>query len=450
MQSLEEERDKWAEGGGKLPGGRTQPTDAMLKAAGNVQKMIEEMKDKIAIEAARERGGNVEAELEKAAIDWRKRNEAINKAAEAAGKASDLNAVKMALALSSVERTGDEIKALEKQRDAAIKITQKSVDEREKQEQHLADAIEKIRMKVQEREAQRQEKYLEMMGQYNEALRQAQERMPRPWDQPGSKEREREMHDFITEQNKLEALRRRGEERLPGGIDPDRYQELMDKLGQVHKERMKQIEDTTSQATARISQLWTDMAQGMEGQFSDIFMDVFQGKLKTLGDYFNNFANLIAASFSRAMANMLTEWIQTQARMELSGIGKFLGKIFGAGVGAGGEEWTPENSGTFAKGGVFDSPRVFRFARGIGMLGEAGPEAVMPLKRTASGDLGVIAAGGGGGGKGNVSVQIINESGSKMEVKKSTASFDVQGMVITAWLDGYNRDVYGLRTAMGR
>jgi hypothetical protein len=447
MQSLEEERDKWAEGGGKLPGGRTQPTDAMLKAAGNVQKMIEEMKDKIAIEAARERGGNVEAELEKAAIDWRKRNEAINKAAEAAGKASDLNAVKMALALSSVERTGDEIKALEKQRDAAIKITQKSVDEREKQEQHLADAIEKIRMKVQEREAQRQEKYLEMMGQYNEALRQAQERMPRPWDQPGSKEREREMHDFITEQNKLEALRRRGEERLPGGIDPDRYQELMDKLGQVHKERMKQIEDTTSQATARISQLWTDMAQGMESQFSEVFMDAFHGKLKTLGDYFNSFSELIAQSFSRAMANMLTEWIQTQARMSSEGglmsmIGKWIGGAFGAG---GGETpYVTEN----AKGNVFGGPRLFRFAQGVGMLGEAGPEGVLPLKRTASGDLGVIAVGGGRGGVENVSVQIVNETGTPAKVRESKAQFNGQELVITAWLDGYQRDLFGMRSAM--
>ena len=33
----------------------------------------------------------------------------------------------------------------------------------------------------------------------------------------------------------------------------------------------------------------------------------------------------------------------------------------------------------FARGGVFDSPSLFRYTGGIGMLGEAGPEAVVPL-----------------------------------------------------------------------
>lgn len=44
----------------------------------------------------------------------------------------------------------------------------------------------------------------------------------------------------------------------------------------------------------------------------------------------------------------------------------------------------------FASGGVVDSPTVFGFGRGkMGLMGEAGPEAILPLKRTGSGDLGV-------------------------------------------------------------
>jgi len=50
----------------------------------------------------------------------------------------------------------------------------------------------------------------------------------------------------------------------------------------------------------------------------------------------------------------------------------------------------------FASGGVFHSPRIFPMAGGAGMLGEAGPEAVMPLTRNANGKLGVVASGGGG------------------------------------------------------
>jgi lambda family phage tail tape measure protein len=49
----------------------------------------------------------------------------------------------------------------------------------------------------------------------------------------------------------------------------------------------------------------------------------------------------------------------------------------------------------FAKGGAFtnqvvDHPTLFKFAKGTGMMGEAGPEAIMPLKRGANGSLGVV------------------------------------------------------------
>jgi phage-related minor tail protein len=47
-----------------------------------------------------------------------------------------------------------------------------------------------------------------------------------------------------------------------------------------------------------------------------------------------------------------------------------------------------------ARGGVIGGPTLFPLARGIGLAGEAGPEAILPLARGADGRLGV--AGGGG------------------------------------------------------
>jgi hypothetical protein len=47
----------------------------------------------------------------------------------------------------------------------------------------------------------------------------------------------------------------------------------------------------------------------------------------------------------------------------------------------------------FARGGVVDRPTIFPFARGIGLMGEAGPEAIMPLARDSQGRLGVRASG---------------------------------------------------------
>lgn len=50
----------------------------------------------------------------------------------------------------------------------------------------------------------------------------------------------------------------------------------------------------------------------------------------------------------------------------------------------------------FAKGGIVSGPTRFPMRSGTGLMGEAGPEAIMPLTRTADGRLGVAAASGGG------------------------------------------------------
>lgn len=78
----------------------------------------------------------------------------------------------------------------------------------------------------------------------------------------------------------------------------------------------------------------------------------------------------------------------------LGGIGKALGFANGGVFATGGVQ-------QFAKGGAFtnsivNTPTLFRFANGgaIGEMGEAGPEAIMPLKRGADGSLGVQVHGG--------------------------------------------------------
>ncbi len=58
----------------------------------------------------------------------------------------------------------------------------------------------------------------------------------------------------------------------------------------------------------------------------------------------------------------------------------------------------------FAAGGVVASPTYFPLGRGLGLMGEAGPEAVMPLARGPDGRLGIRS--GGGGGATNVTVNI--------------------------------------------
>ncbi|MCW8282794.1 MULTISPECIES: phage tail tape measure protein [Agrobacterium] len=51
----------------------------------------------------------------------------------------------------------------------------------------------------------------------------------------------------------------------------------------------------------------------------------------------------------------------------------------------------------FAEGGVVSSPAFFPMGGGLGLMGEAGAEAILPLKRGPDGALGVAAPSAGGG-----------------------------------------------------
>jgi len=64
-----------------------------------------------------------------------------------------------------------------------------------------------------------------------------------------------------------------------------------------------------------------------------------------------------------------------------------------------------------AKGGIVDKPTLFAFQHGTGLMGEAGPEAILPLKRMPSGNLGVEASG--------VNVKVYNYSGMPAQVSEA-------------------------------
>lgn len=73
----------------------------------------------------------------------------------------------------------------------------------------------------------------------------------------------------------------------------------------------------------------------------------------------------------------------------------------------------------YARGGVVNAPTAFKYGGGLGVMGEAGPEAIMPLKRLGGGQLGV-----GAEGMGSI-VQIVDQRGAgapDMQVERSTGS----------------------------
>lgn len=66
-------------------------------------------------------------------------------------------------------------------------------------------------------------------------------------------------------------------------------------------------------------------------------------------------------------------------------------------------------------GGVYNSPQTFAFAKGAGVFAEAGPEAILPLKRGSNGQLGVQSEGAGAM---NVTVNLIESTGNGGQVNQ--------------------------------
>jgi len=107
----------------------------------------------------------------------------------------------------------------------------------------------------------------------------------------------------------------------------------------------------------------------------------------------------------------------------------------------------------FAKGGAFsnrivDRPTVFPMADGAGLMGEAGPEAIMPLKRGADGRLGVAGSGGGGQQTVNLSntfhIDASNAQpgvGTEIEAAVRRATKDLTPQVVKALRDIKKRGI---------
>jgi hypothetical protein len=102
----------------------------------------------------------------------------------------------------------------------------------------------------------------------------------------------------------------------------------------------------------------------------------------------------------KTVANTIVDTIYQIALKPVSGaIGGFLAQGLSSVMGAGmpfanGGAFSQGKIMPFARGGIVSSPTTFPIRGGRGLMGEAGPEAIMPLARGPDGRLGVQAGGG--------------------------------------------------------
>lgn len=124
--------------------------------------------------------------------------------------------------------------------------------------------------------------------------------------------------------------------------------------------------------------------------FSSAFEDAVVGG-KNLQDVLKALLQDIAKVILRK--NVTEPLLNSAKGFDWASIGSSIASFFTANA-DGGVYRSPSLSAYSGK--VYDSPQFFAFASGAGVFAEAGPEAIMPLRRGRDGKLGVVASGGGG------------------------------------------------------
>jgi lambda family phage tail tape measure protein len=222
------------------------------------------------------------------------------------------------------------------------------------------------------------------------------------------------LKDNEIERNKIIASRTQALEEVGKAYDKVQSQEDNWQVGAVS-------------AVNKYAESLTHIATMTEKAFSNVF--------SSLQTSMEKFVKTGKFDFNSLVQVMIDELIRLQVASAMSPIFSLMGRAVsawafsgsggGTGVGTSGAPvgggdgtttWTANGNAfgegliPYANGGEFtnsivNTPTPFKFGNGsgfnLGVMGEAGPEAVMPLTRGADGKLGVQASGGGGGGTSN-------------------------------------------------
>ena len=214
-----------------------------------------------------------------------------------------------------------------------------------------------------------------------------------------------------------------------------------------YAEATERARKTLEDATKDENKMMEDLKQSIEGWGRDASNALVDFAIDGKGS-FSDFADSVIKDMMRMIVyqNMLKPLMDTASNGSFwSSAAGAIGSFFGSGTnqaalessGFQGSHFMMEAHGdAFSKGrvtplasdGIVNRPTIFPMASGMGLMGEDGPEAVMPLTRTAGGNLGVEASGGGN----HVNINIINKNGSSVTAEQKETS---QGMQIDVMID---------------
>lgn len=261
----------------------------------------------------------------------------------------------------------------------------------------------------------------------------------------------------------------------------DKYQALALDAYNSGVQRRLEAEGDWLTGASRALEDYSSSAANVAQMSASAFTNAFKG----MEDALVSFAMTGKADFKSLANSMIAEIVRMQARAAISGLfgsvssgGGLLGSIV-SGVSSlfGGGAVAAESAGIYslttvsgydggglglrrhAKGGVYDSPslstyrnqvhatpQLFAFANGLGVFGEAGPEAIMPLTRAPDGNLGVraLAPLPTSVGASNVQVEVFVDASSgndQMQAAATSRSNDATSQQLGKMLGGMFKDL---------
>ncbi|AZJ05116.1 phage tail tape measure protein [Klebsiella quasipneumoniae] len=236
--------------------------------------------------------------------------------------------------------------------------------------------------------------------------------------------------DFLKQQRDLQRDFSKGQ------ISEDLYKQQTEALQvalterlQIQEEYYKKTDEQQSDWRAGISDSlmnYADQASDLSSMSASATSEILNNATNSIS---TNMTNVLtgATTFKEGMSNIFTSLgesviqsliqMATQALITKAilasvggGFGGIFGSIFGGASGAASSGTAIQSAGanfsfnalggvydspslSAYSGGVYNTPQYFAFAKGAGVFGEAGPEAIMPLTRGADGSLGVKAVG---------------------------------------------------------
>ncbi len=288
----------------------------------------------------------------------------------------------------------------------------------------------------------------------------------------GNKQRERLRERLGIEREYLDQQRDLQKQYQAGDISQTVYDRETQALKDAQAQRLEIQEDYYSQIDALQADWVTGARDGLADWVDDstnyatLAADAMQSALSGISSNIVDMLNGNKASWKDWGISVMKVIEQVMVNMMIANAASSIGSLFGGAASSSASSGTAlqsygANLQFNAKGGVYSSadlsqysnsvvssPTMFAFAKGAGLMGEAGPEAIMPLTRAADGSLGVRALGNGGvtpggGGAPQVNIHIDGNGNAQTQASGGYEQFgkDVGNYVDRRYRELMSRDM---------